>query len=182
MTVKDGGLSGWREDLALEAQGGDEFFVGGKPLNRRQFGRKEPTGRLVLLQGERTVRPAKETMHGQMECRVVVLHRSEEFADDDFGIQFLANLAYKCLLRRLSGLDFSTRELPPVLPLAVSPLSGKDAAFGITNNSCSDSNGFHFTHSFWAQSYNKFFTYASAERGKEDENTAFFAEKVRFVW
>src|SRR5574344_1617633 len=64
-------------------------------------------------------------MHGQMEFRVVIFHRAEEFIHADFRRQFLTNLPLQSFLWCFSSLHLPARKLPPVFPLAVSSLCGE---------------------------------------------------------
>ena len=62
-----------------------------------------------------------------MEGRVIVFHGLEQGSDFDRRVQLLADLPHQGFLRVLSRLDLPARELPPVLPITVSPLRRKDA-------------------------------------------------------
>ena len=68
---------------------------------------------------------ANETMHCEVERRVVVLCGGKVTVDGDFCGKFFADFANKSLFGRLADIDFATGKLPPVLPLAISTLCGK---------------------------------------------------------
>ena len=68
---------------------------------------------------------AEVAMHCEVEFRIVPFHTLQQVSDLNFGIQFLSNLTPQCLLRTLAFLHLASGKLPPPLPLAISPLSGK---------------------------------------------------------
>ena len=93
----------------------EDALVGGEPADGRQFVLGEPSGGLVLEQvqfgrGE----GAPEAVHREVETGVVPLHRADQAADGDVGVEFLADLAYQSLLRRFSRFHFPSalRETP----------------------------------------------------------------------
>lgn len=53
--------------------------------------------------------------HGKVKIRIIRLDRIDESPDLDLGIQFLADLPGKRLLRRLAGFYLAARKFPLVL-------------------------------------------------------------------
>ena len=68
-------------------------------------------------------------MHGEVELRIIILHRTQKLIHADFRRQLLANLALQRLLWRFPCLHLSARELPPVFEIAISSLSGEYLIF-----------------------------------------------------
>ena len=118
--------------------------VGGEPLHGVEFVGGEPASGLVLEQGERAaLHGAEEAVHGEVELGVVPFHGMQQFADGDFGIEFLADLAAEGLLGSFARLDLAARKLPPVLPVATSALGGEDAVLGVTDDGGGNGDVFH---------------------------------------
>ena len=80
-----------------------------------------------------------ETVHREVEGRVVVVDRTEQFAHFDVRVEFFADLAAQGLLRCFVGFDLTAGELPPVFPFSIASLGRKNATLGIY-----DDGGYHF--------------------------------------
>lgn len=68
---------------------------------------------------------AQMALHGQVERRIVVLHRGEQAAHLNLGGQLLAYLALEGVLRLLAGLNLAAGKLPPIFPFAIAALRGQ---------------------------------------------------------
>ena len=86
---------------------------------------------------------AEEAVHREVELRIVPFDGMQQFPDGDAGFQLLPNFAADGLLGCLPRFDFAARELPPVLPVAGSPLGGEDAVLGVVDDGGGNGDGFH---------------------------------------
>ena len=101
--------------------------VGRQPLDRAKVIGRKPCGGFVFVKVQcLTGKLAPETMHCEMERRVIPFDGLDELADLDCRVQFLADFAFQCLFRRLSGLHLTSREFPPVLEFPITPLCCED--------------------------------------------------------
>ena len=83
---------------------------------------------LVQVQ-PRALQRTQETVHREMEGRIIELHRPQEAIYRNLRRKLLPDLAHQRLLRALSGLHLSARKLPPILPVAIPSLGGENPAF-----------------------------------------------------
>ena len=133
------------------------FNICWQPLHAVQFVFREPSCRLMFIQVQRLcLQGAEVAMHLQVKGRIIILHRTKEFIHADVCRKFLANLPYQRFFRCFPSLHFPARELPPVLPLTISPLSGENLIF-LANNRSYDFYLFHnslnpIVHNFWTAS------------------------------
>lgn len=77
-------------------------------------------------------------MHRQVECRIVVVDGSEQFANLDLGCEFFANLTLECLFPTLTRFNLTSRKLSPVFPFAVASLRSEYTSILITDDGCHD--------------------------------------------
>ena len=78
---------------------------------------------------------AKETLHRQVELRIIVLHSPEQTLDNNPRLQLLPYLATKSLIGTFAGFNLSSRELPKILEVAVAPLGGENASLLVADYS-----------------------------------------------
>ncbi len=69
---------------------------------------------------------AEETLHRQVELRIIVLHSPEQTLDNNPRLQLLPYLATKSLIGTFAGFNLSSRELPKIVEVAVAPLGGEN--------------------------------------------------------
>ena len=84
----------------------------------------------------------EEAVHREVKGRIIMLNRLKQAPYPYIRIKFLFNLPHKSLFARFSRLNLSSRELPAVLKLAVSPLRGKNPAV-LNYNCCNNLNCLH---------------------------------------
>ena len=65
-------------------------------------------------------------MRRKMELGIIPLNRMQELINDDIGIQLLMDLTYQSIFGSLTWLNFSARELPPILEIPITALGSKD--------------------------------------------------------
>lgn len=68
---------------------------------------------------------AKIAMHGEVERRILTVHRGEEGIHPDVRVQFLADFPHQRLFPALARLHLPAGELPVILELAVAALGGE---------------------------------------------------------
>ena len=84
-------------------------------------------------------------MHRKVELGIVPLDGGKEFIDTDFRVQFLPDLAAKCLNGALPRLNLATGGLPIVLPFAIAPLGGENG-ISFTDDGGNDFYCFHLRY------------------------------------
>lgn len=62
---------------------------------------------------------AKEAMHGQVECRVIILNSFDELADGNIRVELFFYFAHKGFLRRFTELHFAAGEFPSSCKITV---------------------------------------------------------------
>lgn len=106
---------------------GKKLVIGGKPIDRVKFIGPKPAGGLVLVEMERLREEGTHiAVHSEMELGIVPFNGCKIFVNADFRIQFLTDLPHKGLLRALPFLNLTSRQFPPVLPVSIAPLGGKN--------------------------------------------------------
>ena len=85
----------------------------------------------------------KETMHSQMEFRIVAFHRCYKFLNFNSGFKFFQNLSLQGFFWSFSRFNLSTRKLPPVLHVTIPTLCCENTALLIMNNCCNNLYLFH---------------------------------------
>lgn len=78
---------------------------------------------------------AEETLHRQVELRIIELHSPEQTLDNNPRLQLLPYLATKSLIGTFAGFNLSSRELPKILEVAVAPLGGENASLLVADYS-----------------------------------------------
>jgi hypothetical protein len=78
---------------------------------------------------------AEETLHRQVELRIIVLHSPEQTLDNNPRLQLLPYLATKSLIGTFAGFNLFSRELPKILEVAVAPLGGENASLLVADYS-----------------------------------------------
>lgn len=100
-----------------------------KPIHALPLRPLQPSCRPMLLQFHFSLRhAAPETMHHEMEFRVIILHGAYFPFHANPHIQLLAYFADNGPFLRLSRLHLSSGEFPLALILAISPLGGEDSS------------------------------------------------------
>ena len=77
----------------------------------------------------------QETIHLEMELRIIILHCSIKPVNGYPNVEFLADFPYKSLFGSLSGFYFSARKFPPALPVAITSLGGEYLTIFFDNSS-----------------------------------------------
>ena len=62
---------------------------------------------------------AKEAVHGQVKCRVIILNSFDELADGNIRVELFFYFAHKGILRRFTGFLFAAGEFPSSCKITV---------------------------------------------------------------
>ena len=81
----------------------DHLRVGRKPVDGIELVPRQPFECLMFFQSKvRGIYRTQETLHREMELRIIVIHHRQQILYCNFSTQFLFNLALQSLLRRFA--------------------------------------------------------------------------------
>jgi len=83
------------------------------------------------------INTAPKTMHLQVKLWIVELYYLNQTFYNYLRFQLFPNLTFQCLFWHFPWLHLTTRKLPAILIISVSPLCSKNTTFIIMNN-CRD--------------------------------------------
>ena len=124
-------------------------MVGRQPSYTFQLINSQPPCRLMLFKRQATtlyITPV--AMHCQMKLGIVPLHRRQWSLYNYARLKLLPNLPFQGLFPTLSHLNLTTRELPIILPLTISPLRSEDTTPCIMDYGCNYLYLIHTTRHF----------------------------------